>query len=687
MVAITSSELALLRSRPHETNLWLSIYKPQTILACQLNDVAAAPGLRIVTYDNVTAGSDVNVRYGMTMYIGTTPGARDVGRVRVRWADAYDITVAENSDIEWADDLYLTIVNFWEINAMYPRMEVPDPAVPDQQIWYKDYDFVYTDENSLLGSLICMGSHYAGFIDPNTGTCEVYYSASGTLAFEVPNSNYSCGWIFEGASSATGSSVNTPGYISYDTPGHYTTILSVTNNNTGKLNNSYRHISIYNRPEAGTNVPILNWELLALDGSRDAGGYQGRIKIRENISDVVDGALVVIFADDKYGGTTQSIGGNSLNRHSIFFVGYILDGSISYNYEDSSAEFDIGSPTEVMKLSEGFVVSLTSSSDPEAQDAVDDDFPSAWALMKNMNCRRAIYHYLRWHSTVFYTSDFIFNGTDQYIEYFDADRESLFDAINNLMKGTLYGDLVCDRQGRMYAEVSVAAIDSASTAIPSAMNIANQDWIGNPVIEESYNNKLGFLEMGGIVYTIAATGTFGGTSAAYLSCAPGDAPAYRGNVQRIEGLALLSQSQLNTQSGNVFAYLNSKYAHVDFELSGNYRNLDIAPQEVIGVSLAAEDTPKRLVWTNKAFHPTGMSWTYDPQKGTLLPTLTLHEVTQGYAGGTITIPPVPPVTDPGGGGFIIPPVVIPPFTFSGWLYIYHNGVLVAVVSGLNFVDS
>jgi hypothetical protein len=424
-----------------------------------------------------------------------------------------------------------------------------------------------------------------------------------------------------------------------------------------------------------------------LDGSRDAGGYQGRIKIRENISDVVDGALIVIFTDDKYGGTSQSIGGNALNRQSIFFVGYILDGSISYNYEDSSVEFDVGSPTEVMKLSEGFVVSLTSSSDPEGQDAVDDDFPSAWALMKNMNCKRAIYHYLRWHSTVFYTNDFIFNGTDQYIEYFDADRESLFDAINNLMLGALYGGLVSDRQGRLHAEVSVAATDAAATSFPRAMNISNQDWIGTPVIEESYNNKLGYLEMGGIQFTIATTGTFAGTSNAYLSCAPGTAPSYRGNVQRIEGLALLSQDQLNTLCGNVFAYLNSKYAHVDFELSGNYRNLDIAPQEIIGVSLAAEDTPKRITWTNKAFHPTGMSWTYDSQKGTLLPTLTLHEVTQGYAGGTITIPPVPPVTDPGGGGYDIPPIVIPPFSFSGWLYVYHNGVLVAVVSGLNFVDS
>lgn len=663
MVAITSTELNLLRSRPHETNLWLSIYKPPTVFACRVKNPAAAPGLRIVAYDTVTTGAWTNLRYGMTMYVGTTLGGRDIGRIRIKTADASAIIVAENSDINWADTLYLTVVNFYEINAMYPRMDTPDPADLTQQVWYKDWDLAYTNQNSNLGSLVCMGSHYAGFMSTPTGTCDVYYSASGTLAFELPNSNYSCSWNFEGAS-ITGSTANTPGYVSYGTPGHYTTRLFVTNNNTGATDTSYRHISIYNRPENGTSVPILNWELLSLDGSRDAGGYQGRIKIRESTEDVVDGALIVIFADDAYGGTKGSIGGNAKNRQTIFFVGYILDGSISYNYEDSSVEFNVGSPTEVMKLSQGLVTSVRSSSDPAGEDAVDNDIPSAWALLKDMNCRRAMYHYLRWHSTVMMTNDFMFNGTDQYIEYFDADRESLYDGINNLMKGTLYGDVVCDRQGRIYAEVSVAATDLAASSFPAAMTIFKQEWLGTPVIEESFNYKLSYLEMGGIQFTIAPTGTFGGTSAGYLSCAPGTSPAYRGNVQTLEGLAINSQAYLNDLSGNVFAYLNSKYAHVEFELDGNYRNLDIAPQEIVSVDLIASDTPQKLVWNSKAFHPTGMSWNYNPQKGILLPTLTLHEVTQGYDGTTIIIPPIPPVDIP-----VVPPVppfVIPPFVIPTW---------------------
>ena len=675
MSKITAAELTLLRTRPQETELYLSIYKPDTILACQVNDASAAPGLRLITYDGVTAGSYTLIQSGMIMYIGSSAGAKDVGRVRVRSATSTVITVAENSDINWDDDLYLTVVDFWEIDAIYPRVT----STGTLTYWYKDYDIAYTNQNDLIGTFICMGSHFAGFIDPDTGNCPVFYTASGTSSL-LGSTPLTYSWWMDGAT-VTGSSVAVPGYHYYNNPGHYTTLLTVTDNN-GVVDKSYRHISIYNKPGKGNNPPILNWELISLDGLRDNGGYQGRIKIRESTSDVVDGALIVIFAEDKYGATVQSIGGNADNRQKIVFVGYILDGSISYNYQESSVEFSVGSPSEIMKLTEGFGVALNSSTDPDGQAASDEDIPSGWVLMLDMDCRRALYHYLRWHSTVLMTNDFEFLGTDKNIQYFDADRESVYDAINNLMDGTLHGNVVCDRQGKVWAEVGISATNNATGTFAVAMDICNQDWINSPTIEELYNQSISYLEMGGIAFDPDT-----GVSSAYLCCAPGTAPAYRGSVQKIEGLALLTQADLNTLAGNVFAYLNSRYAHVSLDLSGNYRNLDIAPQEIVTLTVNANDTPRGIVWNKKAFHPTEMAWTYDPRKGTFIPNITLHEVTQGFAATTIVIPPIPPVTDPGGGGYDIPDIIIPPITFTGFLYVYHNGVFVALVSGLNFVDS
>ena len=203
----SSAEKALLRTRPQSTRLWLSIYEPEIALAAQVSTTTTNP-TRECYYFNVSTGSYLNIEPGMTMYIGSTPGADDLGKIRVKDADANIIYTAENSEIIWVGSTYITVVRFIEINTMFPRITLDryDPN-PDETSWYKDYDITYTNQNDVLGSFICMGSHYAGFLDG--GACQVYYSASGT--YNVVGDSLSYDWWFEGAT-VTGSSSHTPGY-------------------------------------------------------------------------------------------------------------------------------------------------------------------------------------------------------------------------------------------------------------------------------------------------------------------------------------------------------------------------------------------------------------------------------------------------------------------------------------------
>lgn len=678
MSVITDPELVLLRSHPQETELWLSIYKPTTVLSVQLNNPVAAPGDRVIIYDNVFEGWYISVESGMTMYIGTTLGAKDVGRVRVRSATDSTITVAENSDIKWEDNLFLTIVKFWEIDAIYPRIT----ATGTQTYWYKDYDIEYTNQNDNLGTFVCMGPHHACFLDNGTGT--VYYASTGTHSL-LDSTPLTYEWWMDGAT-VSGSSAATPGNFYYTIPGHYTTRLKVTDSN-GMVDTSYRHVSIYNRPNEGSNIPILNWKLISLDGSRESGGWTARLSVREDVTNISDGALVIIFADDRYGTTKQSIGGNAPGRQSIIFVGYIIDGTIEYNYQASTIEFEAGSPTEMMKLTEGFAVSCAYSSDPSTEASANPDYPSGWVLIKDMNCERAIYHYLKWHSTVLMTNDFHFKNsdiTDQEIEKFDSDRESLFDAVNNLLAGTLRGSLCSDRQGKLWEELGADAVDGviSGSYYQNSMILDRQDWMGSPIIDENPHKVVSYIEVGGLAFWSTSG------SVPYLAAIPGEVPAYRGSVQKLTGLAISNQDHLNQLGGNVFAYLNARYPKVDLKLSGNYRHIDIAPIETVKLNLDSTDTPRGISWTNKLFHPTEMHWEYDSKKGTFIPVISVHEITQGFPGTTIIIPPLPPVTDPGGGGFEIPPIFIPPITIpgGGLINIYHNGVWVCSVSGINFLD-
>jgi len=329
MTQLTPAQVSLLRTRPHNTKLWLSIYQPSTKLAARVNNASAAKNDRYISYDGVTAGSYLLLEEGMTLMIGSGLGKNDKGEVRIRSANPTGVVVAENSYIDWEDNDYITAKGFFEIQAVFPRI-IQNPSDPTKTVWYKDYDITYTNQNTVLGSFVCMGSHFAGFLD-GTGTCSVYYTATGTSYVGVSPSTLSYYWTFEGGS-PTGSYLETPGYIDYTTPGHYTTRLIVSGS-AGNSDVSYRHISIYDKLDEGTSVPILDWQITKLSGNRDSGGYTASIRVFEPLSEneIKDGSLVVIFSDDYYGSTKQSIGRNSVNRSNIVFVGYVMDGSISYN--------------------------------------------------------------------------------------------------------------------------------------------------------------------------------------------------------------------------------------------------------------------------------------------------------------------------------------------------------------------
>jgi len=105
----------------------------------------------------------------------------------------------------------------------------------------------------------------------------------------------------------------------------------------------------------------------------------------------------------------------------------------------------------------------------------------------------------------------------------------------------------------------------------------------------------------------------------------------------------------------VWENMNATFPEVNLNLTGNYRNIDIAPQEIITMTLQASDTFRGHTWTGKAFTPRSISWNYDAEKSTFLPNISLHEITQGNAGQTIDIPVTPP-----DDGYDQPPPIVPP---------------------------
>lgn len=617
---LSASDLQILRQQPQSTELFLTIFRP-TVAMSALVTGSLSRGAMTIGYYNVSEGSYLSIEAGMTLLVGTSAGARDLGKIRVRSASSSQLVVAENSHIDWSKATHLTVQRYWELFPIYPRI-ISDPNNNENVVFYKDYDIAYTNQNSILGAFPCAGNHKGIFTGENA-----YWSASGT--YHLLGSALTYEWAFEGGT-PTGSTSAVPGNVQYNTPGDYVTRLKVTGAN-GSIDTTYRYVTVRNNPRtSNTNIPIQNWEITNLSGSRAEGGYTCSITVRDANVVVNDGDVVIISADNWYGSNNISLGGNAHNNSKIFFTGHVIGKSISYNYKTGTVNFQVASLTDLMKKSEGFSVSVESKSSP-----------SKWFELLDMDGRRAIYHFLKWHTTALSIADFAFVGQDQKVQFFDSDRTSLFDAVDNYMRNTLLGSFCSDRQGKMWAEVGAWSYPNPTGSFPPIQTLQKGDWIGDINVTETLYPSLSYLEMGGIAYSGSTTGTFD----AFISASPGLTPNIRGVVERKQGLALSTQSQLNQLVGNQYANKIARFSSVDFEASGNFTNFDIAPQESLYLVVNPNDT-NIGVELNHLFLLESLSWSYSSMNKIMRCTPSLIPLLNGVAGETITIPDIPD-----GGGY------------------------------------
>lgn len=636
---LTAAQLTSVRSRPHRTRLWLGVYQPQTIFSAQINQSGISKGEREITVTALSGNSSGVVR-GMTCYIGTTAGSREVGHIRIISATETTITLAENS-FSWADGWFLTVVQYHEPWTIFPRITLDDDNIA---VFFKDYDIVYTNQNQTMEPVVNMGPHYAGFLDTTpSGTYEqVWYTSSGSFDPTPGGSISSYDWAFEGGI-PTGSTSADPGNVEYTGSGYYLTRLRQVTGD-GKTGTAYRHVMILDRPGAGgSNEPVKAWGIRSFDGDRDSGGYTVSLWIREaaGFSVITEGSLVVIFSDDFEGNSeVTKIGANAENRGHILYSGYVLEDTIAWNPVTSRLDFDTSSVTGRMEELATFATSLESKVTA-----------LTWTELRLMTVDRAVIHFMRWHSTVLGLHDFSQTGDVKQVKFADFERGTLYESVNNFLINTLIGNMVSDRQGKMWAEVAASVIPTGSSRqannhMQDVLDMNSSDWRNEISILRRQDSELAYLEMGGIHYS-GPTST--GGIAAFLAGAPGVAPDYFGTVERIQGLVITSQSQLNTLVGLGYAMKNAVYPEVDVPIAGDYRFLDIAPQHRILMTVASLDTHRGIVWDQKPFIPQEISYGWQPKEQSLLMDVGLQEETGGEPGfgdaATIEIPVDPPYDD------------------------------------------
>jgi hypothetical protein len=654
--AITSPELALLRSEGQFAELYLAIYKPPVVWQAQINQMFGAVGTSLDSVNQIifnnSSGTAGHVIAGMTLYVGTTAGAWDVGIIRVRRRPDSEagidvantkIYVGETSEIQFANYQYLTVVDEFNLWAKHVRMVGTSV--------YMDYDFQYVDQHSKPQPLVNIGPNPVLWLTDTTVT----YSPDASNSWVLPGYHNTTTitaylWDAPGSSALTGNTTATP-TITYNAAGVYRIACKVTTSD-GAFHTGYRYVFVY----SAASMPITDFQLTNLTGDAQSGGWNFDVTLYDQaaLSDVRERALVILFAKTYYNGTEQYFGPVS-GCENIIAEGYIEPASVIDNPEQGSCSFHVQSPAYFLKNIDGFPSGLEQykSSGSKYLSVAGDGLN--WLTFLSLTVDECVWHFLHWRSTATLMMDIFPTGDTRTMEAINPPAGNLWQQLDQMCNKTILAAPLVNRFGQL-----IMAIDAQytplndRTAIPVVMDVTQPDWTGDVEITVSPFPACSMLDISGISfagnYYLSGTTHLEDTASPLFSRSPGNVYKYMGSSQPIDNLLFVDQDQANYLCGLIMGQLNNDTPTVSISLAGINLMCDITPPQYVTMSISTGDTPRAINWTGKKLLPRRFTVSYNGGTGYFAITIECEGETFPENAITILHPIVAPPTPPDGGG-------------------------------------
>ena len=582
-MGISAPNLALLRAPGRRSKLYLAIRKPNTIYTAVLAAVPTSTDMvSEVTY-NTGSGTLANVKTGMTLYVGTSAGAHDVGMVRIRKdPDATNFYFCATSEIDWsaAATIYLTIVDDFQLRVKPPK--VTGGAL------LMDTDVAYSDQHTVFDPMPVLGLHAVLWL---TGaTVNALFDASASWVFGSTISGYA--WTAPGASASSGMTTATP-TITYNAAGQYCVYCTVTAAN-GKTFMGVRYVFVY----SAASMPVTAFALKENPrGDNESGGWNFGVTMfaEADKADVQEGALVILFSEDWYGGTKQSIGPVA-NRENIVAWGWIAGESIVWDPEAGSVDFSVqGAAAWMQKL---------------ASDPLDLKFSIAtttWNKIPQMTVDKALFHLLHWRTSVTQIMDVALTSDTRLLPEAATTGDSPWEQLTEIGK-KIFARPGVDPYGRLFIEIDPQMGPEADRTWDTVMTITKQDWKDQIVWRKQKPSPASSLATSAI--NLLASGGHN----MFYSLAMGHIQARHGKSDTLDMLLCSSQAQANTQAGLLLGWKINEWPDIPIVLAQNNRFITLWPRQKLAISMVAGDTPRGDAYSGNPV-PRACELVWDPEAG------------------------------------------------------------------------
>lgn len=669
MEVLTGAELGHLRDgHPHKISGYLTVIIPEVVYCGQVTGSPDRGDVNIAVSD--VSGDITEVQEGQTVYVGTACGEYDISKRRLRSRTGNVLTLDE-SPLIWSEDWYLTVVDSWELWAVFPYISGGDDFT-----FYKDLDIEYDDQNQYPPPVAIAGNHKVGYLSGDSIEFDLDASESYAITPGATISSYS--WECDGGSIDDDTAATTT--ITFTTAGTYHLKLTVTDSE-GKTQSTRRVIRVHDDDDP----PYYDFELEgSIHGDWDGGGWDVSFNVYENADkdDIPDGALVILWYEQYYDDEEVYIGDNG----NILFAGYVVEETVTKDVDVGSVKFMAATINEKLDNTNMFSVTLSAV----------EGAPDSWVEYRSaLTVARAVHHYWRWHSTLFDITD-VFLPMDNTLTMVAQDFEvgTLYDVIDTFVtEHGIFAHVCCTKDGTVHVKEDIQMLSEADRdAVTTILDITESDRLGDTDVEvlRRAQKETYLIEVGGM----------NGDGDPFLSQAPGLVPEPVGrDTLSFNGVVLEDQSHANYLSGRLYGIANDEYEEIRVPFAGNYSFIDVIPQYWYTLDVDPGDT-KRGISIDRNLVPRDIDMDVDLINGVIKIDVVFEPEAESYDGVAMNVPTTPPIViDPPELPEVPPwsmpsPIFITPsedpyFYWTKEVYVVatHDGVMGSTYSDIISVES
>jgi len=598
--------------------LKLFILEPEIIFQARVDESSGVTfPLDEVDFDTVTTGTYSVIDLNMLIVFGSTAGADDLGRSRIRkFPTSSKLYIGRSSqgtrdgEVNFVDNSYITVYAFYPVMSKVPYIDVAQLGQSDAGI-YQDSDLDFATYGTDAPPVANAGPAYASTIDGGTSLITTSFDSANSFVTEPGASIASQTWTVDDGTITVGAAGSAAITATFPAGFRYINLLVADDN----AEQHTCHVPVL-AIDPADDPCIQNFEITRHTIRPDGQELSFRIHDAIDASTFIDGTLVMLIdgdADDED------------DRTNVLFTGYI---------QNDDAEID-ATATGLLRDTEIHCVDVMGrlkSLPGYPQQLEEQASPAKWGEMTGCNIDRFLHFILQWQSTALDLADWTWGGTTT--SYAFARRPSEGRTIYEQMSR------LCETLAPSYVFTCNRLAQLAVTVDPMTQDSGDRTSSSQATLTSAFYSKLRYTQQRPRYHWVRSEGIVASSSEvdSVFSVAPGASPG-QGPLAMIDGEHLVAnQAALNAYAGHKYARLNAPQGFFSIELAeGSDYSLNPAALTWLTVTIdSAVATQRGLTFTEARFlmHQLDIRYRHAATGLTKTVTIRAERETVGTAGVT-----------------------------------------------------